>query len=128
MCAAAISVASEGDRAESGAVRLIRDHPGLLWLAGAGLYLALCAYLPSSSFLLERTDRVVSFAVFGLVSLLLILPAVFADDGPGLPRRFLANRVVQWLGLVSYGIFLWHIAVLAQLHDRIDGACPATYW
>ena len=33
----------------------------------------------------------------------------------GVPRRFLANPAVAWLGLVSYGIFLWHYAVTLDL-------------
>jgi peptidoglycan/LPS O-acetylase OafA/YrhL len=32
-------------------------------------------------------------------------------------RRLLANRVLNYLGVISYGIYLWHFAVLIQL-DR----------
>ena len=28
-----------------------------------------------------------------------------------MPRRFLAHPLVAWLGLISYGIFLWHLAI-----------------
>ena len=50
-----------------------------------------------------------------------MLPAVFADDAGGLPRRFLAQPGVAWLGLVSYGIFLWHYAVTLDLGFDGDG-------
>ena len=33
----------------------------------------------------------------------------------GLVRRFLASRVLLWLGLISYGLYLWHAAVFHQL-------------
>lgn len=41
---------------------------------------------------------------------LLILPAVFGTQtrDSSLVRRFLTNRVVVYLGVVSYGIYLWH--------------------
>jgi peptidoglycan/LPS O-acetylase OafA/YrhL len=45
---------------------------------------------------------------YGAVSLLLVVPAVWGDRLGGLPRRFLRLRVMAWLGLVSYGLFLWH--------------------
>lgn len=44
-----------------------------------------------------------------------MLPAVFADEAGGGPRRILAAPPVAWLGLISYGIFLWHYAVAAEL-------------
>jgi peptidoglycan/LPS O-acetylase OafA/YrhL len=45
---------------------------------------------------------------YGAVSFLLVLPAIWGDRRGGLPRQFLRLRVIAWLGLVSYGLFLWH--------------------
>jgi peptidoglycan/LPS O-acetylase OafA/YrhL len=41
---------------------------------------------------------------------LLVVPAVFGPQtrDSSLVRRFLTNRVVVFLGVVSYGIYLWH--------------------
>jgi peptidoglycan/LPS O-acetylase OafA/YrhL len=33
---------------------------------------------------------------------------VLADGRRSLPAALLSTRVLAWLGLVSYGIFLWH--------------------
>jgi peptidoglycan/LPS O-acetylase OafA/YrhL/SAM-dependent methyltransferase len=49
---------------------------------------------------------------WGVTGLFLVLPAVFGKQDEGLIRRFLTNKVVAWLGLVSYGIYLWHEAVI----------------
>lgn len=32
-------------------------------------------------------------------------------------RRFLAARPLTWLGLVSYGFFLWHLPILVKIGD-----------
>lgn len=43
-----------------------------------------------------------------LLAVGLLVPAVFGPTEVGVPRRVLANPVVAWLGVVSYGIYLWH--------------------
>jgi peptidoglycan/LPS O-acetylase OafA/YrhL len=55
--------------------------------------------------------------LYGAVALGLLLPAVVGNQTQGLPRRVLSLRVLAWLGLLSYGIYLWQGTVIAQL-DR----------
>jgi peptidoglycan/LPS O-acetylase OafA/YrhL len=56
-------------------------------------------------------------ALYALVGLAVVIPAVFGDQARGLVRRILANRVLLWIGLVSYSFFLYHLAVVIQV-DR----------
>lgn len=45
----------------------------------------------------------------------LVLPAVFGPQDRGAIRRFLRLRPMVWMGLISYGIYLWHQAWLHQV-------------
>ncbi len=48
--------------------------------------------------------------LYGAVAVLLVLPAVFGpqDRGTSRIRAFLQTRVMVYLGMISYGIYLWH--------------------
>ena len=49
---------------------------------------------------------------YGLSAFFLLVPGIFGPPEQGVIRRFLRFRVVAWLGLISYGIYLWHEAIL----------------
>jgi peptidoglycan/LPS O-acetylase OafA/YrhL len=55
--------------------------------------------------------------LLAVIAVGLLLPAMFGDPQRGLVRRILGWRVLDYLGLISYGAYLWHFAVLVQL-DR----------
>ena len=103
-----------GDRPPPRPLRLIARHPGVPWLAAIAVYVALSLWLPNTPFVIERGDRLAVHLAFALIAVLLMLPAVFGDGGGGLPRRLLAHPWMAWLGLISYGIFLWHYAIALQ--------------
>jgi peptidoglycan/LPS O-acetylase OafA/YrhL len=53
--------------------------------------------------------------LYGLFGLFLLLPAVFGRPRTGAVRRLLASHVLSLIGLVSYGIYLWHQLVVREL-------------
>src|SRR5205085_6022491 len=70
-------------------------------------------------------------AVNGVLALFLLLPAVFGDQTRGLVRRFLAWRALLYVGMVSYGIYLFHWVILVKLHAwniESTGIHPYLLW
>jgi peptidoglycan/LPS O-acetylase OafA/YrhL len=93
----------------------VTSKPLIPWAAAAAIYAVIAAALPTSPFLLGSGEQISAHVAFGVIAFLLMLPAVFGDGDGGAPRRLLANPVVAWLGLISYGIFLWHYVVAYEL-------------
>ena len=126
MALAVLSVWSQcrGERPEPRPIALLRRWPSApfllaavaFWVVSKKIGLSgelLPAHYPARTFL-ERHE------LYSLIALGVVAPAIFATPGRGLAGRLLGNRVVLWLGLVSYSIYLYHLAVVRQLHDWID--------
>jgi peptidoglycan/LPS O-acetylase OafA/YrhL len=64
---------------------------------------------------------------WGVTAFFMVAPAVFGPQDQGVIRRGLNNRVLQWLGLISYGIYLWHEAVI-DWYLRLVHATPHDFF
>jgi len=119
---AILSVGAQGREHRSRAIDLVSRRPLLPWIAAVGIYIALVLWLPASPLIFDRDTRLIAFVAFGVIGLLVLLPAIFGDASGGAPRRFLANGIVAWIGLISYGIFLWHVTPAIELGTTGAGA------
>jgi peptidoglycan/LPS O-acetylase OafA/YrhL len=96
-------------------VRLIWRWPSLCW-AGAFAALTFAAWY------WERTGRYDPYRdgplhlIWAAIALFLLLPAAFPHGARGVPSRVLSTRLLAWLGLVSYGIYLWHLPLTPKVH------------
>jgi peptidoglycan/LPS O-acetylase OafA/YrhL len=97
-------------------------RPWAWWLLAAAAYWAVVnfagfdfKYLPSSA-----GQWVFRDLMMAIVATALLVPGVFGRQDRGAIRRFLNLRAVQVVGLVSYGIYLWHEAAIELVQDAFD--------
>ncbi|MGB8021389.1 MAG: acyltransferase [Candidatus Nanopelagicales bacterium] len=58
---------------------------------------------------------------YGAAAAALLLPAFLGLEGPRGPRgRVLASPAATWLGRISYGVFLWHLAAMWAILDLTE--------
>jgi peptidoglycan/LPS O-acetylase OafA/YrhL len=124
------SVALAGREPRTALVR----RPWLAWAAAAACFAVVSLAVPlprglvAARTLEAHIAQHVLYIAFGA---LVALPGIFGIGADAEPAsraiaRFLGHPVMAWLGLVSYGIFLWHQPFLDQLllHD-VPGRAPA---
>jgi peptidoglycan/LPS O-acetylase OafA/YrhL len=75
----------------------------LFWFTSTQLDLPLAPIFTPRQALVTRL-------LYSFVALFLLLPAVFGPQGRGVVQSIFANRVMLYLGLISYGIYIWHEA------------------
>ncbi len=87
-------------------------RPALCLLGAAACYWLVVSTGPGDPFLslYALVDHVALGAGAGLLVLIAVHPG-----RPGRTARFLSSRAMVWLGSVSYGVYLWHLAVIRAL-------------
>ena len=124
MTLAVASVFVEHRDRDSRAARAVVEHPGLCWLGAGAAFVGLTLLLrPGGLFGIVQTlttaqpigKTLAAIALGVVINSLLTLPAVFGERAGGVPRRILAAAPLAWVGLVSYGMYLWHLAVAEVL-------------
>ena len=93
--------------------------PGVFWAAAFAVFIADSLYFDGKILGYTLSDNLIEHTAYGFIAVALIAPLTFGDRRQGLLRRALDNRVLLYMGLVSYGIFLGHQAVIEQL-ERWD--------
>jgi peptidoglycan/LPS O-acetylase OafA/YrhL len=99
-------------------LRLLDRRPAVAW----GGALALLAVTSVGVGLFGRVGANISGPEYverhylvALIGVGMLLPALFGDPASGFVRRLLTSRTLNYLGVISYGVYLWHFAVLLQL-------------
>jgi peptidoglycan/LPS O-acetylase OafA/YrhL len=114
---AVLSVAAQSGMATPRIVVIAAARPGACWLLAVVLYGAMCLPLGSAPkhLFYNREQELWLYVLSGGLATCLMLPAVFGDLSSGRVRHVLAWRWLAWLGLISYGIYLWHATIALEL-------------
>ena len=115
---AVVSVAMAARDRQPRWVDVIDRRPWLPWLVALATFVFLANGIGmegSPTEEMEPWQYFVRHVLFGVVALGLLLPGVFGDVQRGWVRRLLANRALLHFGMVSYGVYLWHLAWIMQL-------------
>lgn len=119
---ASVSVWAQQQAAEPAWVGLIRRRGWAFVVTALAIYVITSFWVlvpaPGAAFPVNDDDSyMLQYVVFSLIALLVIMPAAFGSEHTDRWRDFLRHRVTTWLGLVSYGVFLWQFPALILLLD-----------
>ncbi len=126
MGVAIVSVELEGRRFPGD--RAAQLWPVASWLAAVGLFVLNHQIQKGFLGLDPRAAIVITHALYGLAALFVLLPAVFAERATGPVQSVLRLRALAWIGLISYGFYLYHTIVIDQLNKLAkDAGISARY-
>ncbi|MEX0768720.1 MAG: acyltransferase, partial [Microthrixaceae bacterium] len=81
------------------------------WLAALGVFWFVSTQLGLPMFpIFTPTQAYVVRVLYLVFATLLIIPAVLTGSKKGIVTATAANPVAVWVGLISYGIYIWHEA------------------
>jgi peptidoglycan/LPS O-acetylase OafA/YrhL len=110
MLLAVVSAGREAGRIRATVADAVGRHPWVCWIVAAvGFWLVATQLgLPIGYPTFSRVQWLTWTLGYGFVAFALLLPAVFGNQRESILRRALCHPVIVFLGLVSFGIYLWH--------------------
>jgi peptidoglycan/LPS O-acetylase OafA/YrhL len=94
--------------------RTVAASAGACWLIAVAAFAIACTPLAGAETLTIPTlwaDEIKT-ALYTVVATALVAPVAFQPGRPTLVTRLLGNRVMSFLGQISYGVFLWQFLVI----------------
>lgn len=132
MMLAVLSVRAQDRQLKTRLLTVLDRWPVLPWLVAAILFWILSTRLGFTGEPSETMSSGTYFArhlLLAAIAAALLLPAVFGDLRRGLVRRLLGSRALMFVGLVSYGIYGYHLAIVIQLvRWDFDGSFLGEPW
>jgi peptidoglycan/LPS O-acetylase OafA/YrhL len=120
MLLAVVTIAVAGRERLPSPLALVERRPWIPWAVAAVAFWASATQLGIDTSFFSGVDRHQYFlrhVLYAVVGFGMLLPAVVGDGHRDPVRRLLANPVLVYLGLISYGIFLYNLLVVVKLDD-----------
>jgi len=115
----AVASAALQSRPSPAPVRVVERWPIAAWAAAAVLFWVAATRIGLSGIWPAPTSTLQWVGVhelYGVIAGLIVAPAVFGHErAGGFVRGVLRNPVLAWLGVISYGIFLYHHPIMEAL-------------
>lgn len=132
MALASISAYSSAAATVPAIARAVARHPGVPWLLAALFFVVdgLLTRVPADAFNYSPAQRTLQFVAWGAIALMLVVPAALGPSNRGFPSRVLAHAAIAWLGVISYGIFLYHQATITIIFEsgwRLSSFMPLRF-
>jgi peptidoglycan/LPS O-acetylase OafA/YrhL len=115
MTFAIISVRSARAEAVPRPISWFARHPAACWLFAIGCYAAQTGLHLGTGPTSPPPTSLAQFVLPFLVALAaagLVFPAIFGAQDPGVIRSLLRSKPLDYLGRISYGIYLWHFIII----------------
>jgi peptidoglycan/LPS O-acetylase OafA/YrhL len=103
--------------------------PAASWTLGGLAFVLVSVYVggPTPNEVFTVPEELAIHYLYLAVAFFLLLPAVFGRQDRSTVRAFLRNPVVAWLGLISYGVYLWNETIIEKYLDWADKTPFNTY-
>lgn len=123
MALAALSAAADLAPARVPAFyRWVIKHPLWCWAAAAAVYVIACVRpigQPGHADYPTMAGGLTEQVLYMLFGLLLVAPVTVPHDRSRFVIAVMSNPVMRFLGRISYGLYLWHIAVIYFWHGNL---------
>ncbi|GAB3974186.1 hypothetical protein GCM10029978_055160 [Actinoallomurus acanthiterrae] len=105
--------------------RLVMRKPIVCWYGALAVFAMLCFSPfddPGSANYLSMSGGIYKHLMYLAFSLLLVAPLTIPNARSHFINAVLTNRVMLFFGRISYGVYLWHLAVIYYWNKQVIGA------